>query len=501
MEIERLHPDLRKSEFTLDHLVFPPEGITDFELGDVDLTTQLTRRITLRMPIVSSPMHTVTRAEMAIALALEGGIGCLHFNMSVDEQAREIEKVRRHAAGFVTNPFVIGGDATIEDVYRNARKNGFFTYPVTDTGDLKGKLIGIVTKRDVRYRDDRSTSVLEVMTSSEDMVVARREDTLDKRDIKAANKILRENNLETLPIIDKDGKIVALVTDRDLKRNDQYPRATKDENKQLKVLVAVEGRLKKAQDRILMAASMGAAGIIIDSRNLFGEHFDILGFAKEETPELDVIMGNIVTGKAFKAAIERGRGRMDAFRIGMGTGDLCITTEETGAGRAMGSAIHEIEQASKEARKRYGHIGLIADGGIKIPKHIIGALLLGADAVMMGSELAALDESPGKAKFDPNRRARVKVAMGMGSESAIKERAGGSRYRVDTDEDEDTQRIFFIEGIERTIPLKGSVHEVIPYLIAGVNTGMLAMGMQNIHQLKEYGYASVYVPAPSKGIY
>ncbi len=490
-----IHPSLLNSEFSLDEIVFPPRKVPSFEVSQVSITTKLTKRTTLNTPILSSPMDTVTEHRMATLMAIMGGIGVIHYNFpSIEAQMSHVEKTRRFEAGFITKPIVLGKDVLVSDVYKAAEVNGFYTYPITEDGTLNSRLIGIVTRRDIRYCEDPKTPVSKLMTPKERLVVAHRKDTLDKNDINQANKILRKHNLDSLPIVDNDFKIIALVTDSDLRKNENHPNATKDDNKQLKVFVAVESRLSQAKERITQAAQLKVSGIVVDARNIFEDHIEIAKFTKKEFPQLDVILGNLVTVDVLHQVMKEAGKYIDAFRVGIGTGEICTTTESLGLGRNMGSSLFQLAQALKPYKKKFGQIGLIADGGIKSPHHIVGALTLGADAVMMGSELAGLDESPYEAYWDDDKAMTVKKVRGMGSAAAIAQRAGSNRYMLGQ---ELADR--FPEGIEKTIPYKGSGQKYLPKLITGIKQAMHGLGFKDIRELQEEGYIVPWRRAASKG--
>lgn len=497
MERGKLHPALQNQEFTLDSVIFPPCKIPCLELADIDLMSRLTERITLKTPLISSPMDTVTGSDMAILMASQGGIGAIHFNYpTIEDQMREVEKVRRFEAGFIRNPQVLGVHDKVGDVYERAKENGFFTYPITEDGTLATPMVGIVKNSDVRYRENMDQPISQVMTLREQMVVAHAKDTLDKNDIRAANAIIRQRNLETLPIVDDEFKIVALVTDRDLQKDIQYPLATKDKNKQLKVLVAVESRLNLARERIIAARDTGASGIIIDARNVFADHLNIARFARKEAPDLDVIVGNVVMPEVAQMILEEVGECIDALRVGIGTGEVCITTEELGIGRPLGSSLYDIDKVVRRYTEQTGrYIGMIADGGIKYSRHIVAALMLGAHAVMMGSELAGLDASPVKDVWDANRRMRVKKARGMGSAAVINERAGSNRYMLTGTQV--NERV--AEGIEKTVPYKGPGDQYISLLFSGVRQSLHGLGHRNLEEAYKDGYLIPAVKAESKG--
>ena len=498
----KLHPDLKNKsaegensdpsgikEFWYRDITLIPNRLPDFERDEVDLTTHFTKNISLKTPFVSSPMDTVTEAKMAILMALMGGIGVIHYNFStIDEQIKEVEKVKRFEAGFVFTPVVLSPKNTIKDVYNVDEKYGFFSVPVTEDGTLDSKLVGIVTHRDVRYRSDMKTRLETVMTPREKLIVASKAETVDKNDLQKANEIIRKNNLDTLPIVDEKDRIVALVTDSDLKKNEQYPLATKNENKQLRVFIAVESRLELAKERIKKGFDAGTDGIVIDASVVFKEQLEIGKWVKENFPDLEVIMGNVASGQMVKKILEEGAKYCDAIRVGIGPGAACITQQELGTGRAQASAILECAQVVKKLGPEYGFIPIIADGGIKIPDgidndvarpgDITKALALGAQTVMMGSLLAGLDESPGQKEFDYEEKLMVKKYRGMGSLEAM-ERRSAVRYAVDK------TKIRIAEGIVIKVPYRGSGYDFIPKLTIGVKQSLQKQGFRNIKELQE----------------
>ncbi|MDE3077960.1 MAG: IMP dehydrogenase, partial [Chloroflexota bacterium] len=276
-----------------------------------------------------------------------------------------------------------------------------------------------------------------------------------------------------------------------------YALATKDANKQLKVLVAVESRLvQDTKDRIKMAAELGASGIVVDARQIYREHLDIARFSKAEAPDMEVILGNVVTREVACAVLEEAGQYIDGFRVGIGGGEVCITTETTGLGRALGSAIYEVAQAIGEHEPRQGQVGLVADGGIKTPLHIIGALGLGATGIMMGSGLAGFEESPTRAIFDERVNRTIKRVRGMGSEEAIKLRAGQNRYMSTLDSAEER----FAEGIEKLIPYRGSGAVELSRLFNGVRTGFQGLGCKTVPELRENIWIVPRVVSTSKGM-
>jgi len=502
----KLHPDLENKEFWYKDITLIPNRLPDFERDEVDLTTNFTKNIILKTPFVSSPMDTVTEAEMAILMALIGGIGVIHYNFStgeeavasssaslrgnsaIDEQIKEVEKVKKFQAGFVFNPVVLSPQNTIEDIYDINEKFGFFSVPITKDGTLNSKLAGIVTHRDVRYRKDMGTKLKEVMTPREKLIVAKKAETIDKNDLHAANKILRENNLDTLIIVDGEDKVAALVTDSDIRKNAAYPLATKNENNQLRVFIAVESRLQLAKERIKKGVEVGIDGIVIDASVVFREQLEIAKWIKQNFSKLEVVLGNIDSAEMVRKIIETAGDYCDALRVGIGPGTACITQQELGTGRAQASAVRECAETLKKLEPKYGAIPIIADGGIKIPDEanqdvakpgdISKALALGSQTVMMGGLLAGLDESPGKKEFDYEENRMVKKYRGMGSMEAMEKR-GALRYGIEK------MKIRIPEGKVIKVPYRGSGYDFIPQLIAGVKQSLQKQGFRNIKELQE----------------
>lgn len=479
----RLHPDLQNKEFWYQDILLVCNQLPDFEREEVDLTSQFSRNIKLKTPFVSSPMDTVTEAEMAILMALMGGIGVIHYNYAtIEEQIAEVEKVKRFEAAFVRKPIVLSPKNTVADIYQIAQKYGFYSAPITQDGTLKSKLVGIITHRDVRYletKKEMAVPLAKVMTPKEKLITGKKKDTLDKNDIRAANKIIRKYNLDTLPIIDENFRLVAIVTDSDLRKNEMYPLATKDENKQLKVLIAVESRLILAQERLKKAIEVEVDGIVIDASIVFREQLEIAKYIKKNFPQLEVILGNVDSGKMVTEIVKNAGKWVDGLRVGIGPGTACITQEYLGIGRAQAVAVWDCGQATKKMAKKLGfQVPIIADGGIRRPSDITKALALGAQTVMMGSLLAGLEESPKEAEFDEELGYLVKKYRGMGSLEAMEKR-GAVRYRIDK------TKIKIPEGKVAKVGYKGSGYTYIPKLIAAVKQGMQKLGCQDINSLQK----------------
>jgi len=485
----KLHTDLKNKEFWYKDITLIPNRLPNFERDEVDLTAHFTKSIILKTPFVSASMDTVTEAEMAILTALMGGIGVIHYNFStIDEQIKEVEKVKKFQAGFVYNPVVLSPQNTIKDVHNINEKYGFFSVPITEDGTSNSKLVGIVTHRDIRYRKDMETKLSQVMTPREKLIVAQKAETFDKNDLLSAEKILRGNNLDTLPIVDEKDKIVALVTDSDIRKNERYPLATKNENNQLRVFIAIESRLKLAQERIKKAILAGVDGIVVDASVVFKEQLEIAKWVKQNFPKLEVVVGNVDSAQMIEKIIGEGSEDCDAIKVGIGPGAACITQQELGTGRAQASAVWECAEAIKKLELKYGFTPIIADGGIKIPDDIsqdiakpgdiTKALALGAQTVMMGSLLAGLDESPGEKEFDYEQNRMVKKYRGMGSLEAM-ERRSAVRYAVDK------TKTRIAEGVVTKVPYRGSGYDFLPKLIAGVKQSLQKQGFRNIKELQE----------------
>ena len=494
----RLHVDLLDKEFWYGDMTLIPNRLPDFERDEVDLTTFLTKRVALKTPLVSSPMDTVTGSDMAILMALMGGIGILHYNFpKIDQQLEEVNKVKIFEAAFVKNPIVLGPNNTVGDVYSIAKKYGFYSMPITEDGTLKTKMIGFVAHRDVRYQENMSLSLKEIMTPKSDehgnqkLITAYKRDTLDKNDVRAANKIIRQLCLDTLPIVDDDFRVVALVTDSDIQKDIRFPLATKDDNKQLKAFIAVESRLEAARERIGRGNDAGIDGIVVDASIVFKEQLEIAKYCKRNFPDLDVVLGNVDSAEMVRSIISEASEYCDALRVGIGPGYACKTQQELGTGRAQASAVRDCAQEAKRLEGEYGFMPMIADGGIKIPDmanldvtkpgDITKALALGAKTVMMGNLLAGLDESPGEKEFDYETNRMVKRYRGMGSLEAMEQRAA---FRYGYDQNRESIRI--AEGIVTEVPYRGSGYDFVPQLIAGVKQSLQKQGFRNILELQAF---------------
>lgn len=477
-----LAKSLLESEFWYEDLLLICDNLPNVEREGVNLSSFVSRNIELKTPFISSPMDTVTESKMAILMALMGGIGVIHYNLPIELQAEEIQRVKQFESAFIRTPVVLSPKNTVRDVYDIARVRGFFSVPITEDGTMKTNLVGIVTHRDIRYFEtdaEMNTPLSQVMTPKDKLITASKEKTVDKADIRAANKIIREHNLDTLPIVDRNFKLVALVTDSDIRKNNTYPLATKDTNKQLKVLGAIESRMALVQKRLPELVNAQVDGVVIDASVVFYEQLEISKYIKKTYPHLEVIIGNVDSGKMVYSILSEAAKYVDGIRVGIGPGTACITQEQLGVGRAQGSAVHDCYQAAREwgIKKKY-HVPLIADGGVKRPSDIVKALALGANTVMMGGLLAGLEESPGEPEFDDEAGHLIKKYRGMGSREAM-DKGGAVRYRVDD------AKIRVVEGKSKKIGYKGSGYVYLPHMIAAVKQSIHKLGFADIKSLQK----------------
>src|SRR3989344_3322464 len=497
-----LHTPLNEIEFTYDHVNLVPVEVARGDPSKVRLTTKLSQRLTLEFPIISSPMDTITRSAMAILVARLGGIGVIDAGLSPELQLAEIQKVRRWKAGFVFNPEVLGPDATVGDVIKSDNEYGYSSFPITWDGTRQTPVIGIITSRNVLdFRaSEFNTPIHSIMTTRDDLVFARAADTVAKNDLKTPNDLIKKKGLDTLPILDDEDRVVALVTRSDIDKNRTNPYSTTDENKQLKVLAAVESRPEKAIPRLEAIVNSGISGIVIDARNVYCGYKEIASYAKRLNPDLDVIVGNIVHPNVLREILEEAAELVDAFRQGIGTGEVCTTQEDMGISRAMGSSSRDLDAAYSRLNEndRYGYKGFIPDGGMKLtPRYFLvsAALHKNFGGVMIGSALGGFKESPAKLVYIDGKK--MKLIRGMGSEGAFMDReeanragnvsdAGQERYAVTGIPPE--QR--FPEGIERPVAYIENGPEVLLRLMGGIRTDLHALNVKDFEEL--YQKAVIY---------
>jgi IMP dehydrogenase len=458
-----------KEAYTFDDVLLVPQK-SEVLPKDVDTSTYLTKKIKLNIPIMSAGMDTVTEAKMAIAMAREGGIGIIHKNMSVEEQALEVDKVKRSEHGVITDPFFLSPEDTIQDA-----DNLMARYRISGVPIVVGRrLVGIITNRDIRFEKDYSKKIKEVMTK-DNLITAPVGTSL-----KEAEEILRKHKIEKLPLVDEEFNLKGLITIKDIEKAEKFPNAAKDEKGRLLVGAAV-GVSKDMMDRVKALYEAGVDVIVIDTAHGHSKGvLDAVYNIKNQYPELQIIAGNVATAEATRDLILAGA---DCVKVGIGPGSICTTRVVAGVGVPQLTAVMDCA----EEAKKYG-VPIIADGGIKYSGDIVKALAAGADVVMLGSLLAGCAESPGEEEIYQGRR--YKVYRGMGSLGAMQK---GSKDRYFQ---EDSKKLV-PEGVEGRVAYKGPVGDTIYQLVGGLRAGMGYCGAKNIRELHE---KAVFVVQTSAGL-
>jgi len=431
---------------------------------EVSIQTQFTRNITLNVPIVSAAMDTVTESAMAIAMAREGGIGVLHKNMTIAQQANEVRKVKRAESGMIQDPVTLPETATVADAQNTMKEYSIGGIPITNDS---GKLIGIVTNRDLRFEKNFERTLTEVMTSENLVTVGK------GTSLKDAEIILQENKIEKLPVVEEDGTLLGLITFRDITKLTLKPTANKDEFGRLRVAAAL-GVTGDVIERAEALVNAHVDAVIIDTAH--GHTQGVVAVLKEvksKFPELQVVVGNIATAEAAKYLVEAGA---DAVKVGIGPGSICTTRVVAGVGFPQFSAVLEVANAIKGSG-----VPVIADGGIRYTGDIPKAIAAGADCVMLGSLLAGTKESPGETIIYEGRK--FKSYRGMGSVEAMKQ---GSKDRYFQDVEDDIKKLV-PEGIVGRVPYKGELVESMTQFIGGLRAGMGYCGSKDVATLKEEG--------------
>lgn len=441
-----------------DVLLIPAES--EVLPRDVDISTNLTRKIKLNIPLMSAGMDTVTESRMAIAMAREGGIGVIHKNMSIERQAMEVDRVKRSEHGIIVNPIYLSPDHKVKDALALMERYHISGVPIT----VEGKLVGILTNRDLRFEGNPERIISEVMTK-DNLVTAPVGTSLEE-----AKEILQRHKIEKLPIVDDDYNLKGLITIKDIEKARQYPNAAKDSHGRLRVAAAV-GTGADTMERVEALVKAGVDAIVVDTAHGHSKGvLDTVRSIKGKYPDVDLIAGNVATKEATKALIKAGA---DAIKVGIGPGSICTTRVIAGIGVPQITAVYD----SATIARKYG-VPIIADGGIKYSGDITKAIAAGADVVMIGSLLAGTEESPGEIEIYQGRS--FKVYRGMGSLASMKQ---GSKDRYFQ---EDAKKLV-PEGIEGRVPYKGSLAETVFQLVGGLRAGMGYCGTRTIKDLQENG--------------
>lgn len=451
---------------TFDDVLLVP-AFSDVTPNMVKVNSRFSRNIPINIPVVSAAMDTVTESEMAIALARLGGIGVIHKNMSIQDQANQVRKVKRSESGMIYDPVTIYKEQTVGDALDLMKEHHIGGIPVVDNDRM---LIGIVTNRDLRFQSDMSIAIADVMTK-ENLI------TTSSPDLKDASRILLENKIEKLPVLDKEGRLVGLITYRDIAKLEIYPDACKDSIGRLRVAAGV-GVTSDTLERVKALMEAGVDAVVVDTAHGHSANVEkTVKDIKDAFPGLDVVVGNIATSEAAEFLVKAGA---DAIKVGIGPGSICTTRIVAGVGVPQLSAIYNVASVAKKY-----DIPVIADGGLRYSGDVVKAIAAGGDSVMMGSMLAGVEESPGETIIYNGRK--FKAYRGMGSIEAMQ---AGSKDRYFQSETCDASK-FVPEGIVARVPYKGTLNETIYQLIGGLRSGMGYCGAKNIEKLHEAKFVRI----------
>ena len=464
-------PNNIEKKLTFDDVLLVPRKSSILP-KEVDCSTQLTKKISLNIPVMSAAMDTVTESDMAIALARQGGIGVIHKNLSIEEQALMVDKVKRYESGMIRNPITLDENKTVRDAKQLMEQYSIGGLPVLSDD----KLVGIITKRDIRFESNLDTLVKDRMTS-DNLVTVNSKTSNDE-----AKKILQKHRIERLLVVDKNNNLDGLITVKDLTKKEEFPHSTKDKNGRLRVAAAISVR-DDWKERVLALVSVGVDAIVVDTAHGHSQFvLDLVKEIKNEFPSLDLIAGNVATPEATEDLIKSGA---DCVKIGIGAGSSCTTRIIAGVGVPQLSAVIDCAEVG------FKHdTPIIADGGIRYSGDVAKSLAAGANVVMLGGMLAGMDESPGETIVYEGRR--YKSYRGMGSLAAMKE-GGGERYF----QQERDELKLVPEGIEGMVPFRGPVNNTIFQLIGGLKSSMGYCGSQN---LKAFYKNKKFIEISSAGV-